>query len=882
MFKSRLTLASLGAILCCGHAAAGSGLASDAKVDPSGAALSSFFWGDYDGDGLADAVVLQPGADLRLLHNTGRGGFEDVTETVGLDGLAGVRQALWSDFDGDGQLDLFLAAPRGESRLLRNAGGVSFAPVGEESGLVMSAAVYHAEWIDFDTDERPDLFLATAERDVLFRNRGAGSFEEVRLQLPEREARITGALGAVVTTPAAAAPSTPDPDRPAPRAPGRRGGRTPVSGLGVTTTPAPPATPNPSGPFCPPTIDDFSNPGNCLSASTVPTLGMLYPLGDDFNIDGAGQVGIGTLTPGAKLDVAGDVRSSGRLISTALTGPPLSVASDEWVFNLNADKLDGVDASDFSQFGLAVESAEILDGTVGTADLANDAVTGDKLATGSVTTDSILDNSVFGVDLAGNSVDSVHIRDNAVGSSEIAPDSITASDIGSSAVGASEIASNAVGASEIASNAVGSSEIASNAVGSSEVIDNSLTASDLASNSVGSSELASGAVNYVELASPLERSSSGMVLWGRNTSTSSQADGIKIETAGSSGVALEALATSTGSGAAYGVKGLAASQYGTGVWGRANHTTGSTFGVKGENYSSSGAAVKGQSYATTGAAYGVYAETPSSSGQAIYAEATSLSGTTYGVRAFTNAPAGVVLRGESHATTGNADGVWGETNGDSSYAYGVYGRYANTAGAGQGVRGWSNSAAGYGVYSSGNFGASGTKSFVSPHPEDASKEIRFVCLEGNESGTYFRGSSVLVDGLAEIVVPEAFRLVSEEEGLSIQLTAVGAPTRLWAESQDLDRIVVRGDIDAPFHYFVNGVRRGFAEFETIRENSAFVPEVRGVPYGNQYPEAFRRLLVENGILNADFTPNGGTAAANGWTLRDPEFDEEGHLISDHE
>ena len=46
--------------------------------------------------------------------------------------------------------------------------------------------------------------------------------------------------------------------------------------------------------------------------------------------------------------------------------------------------------------------------------------------------------------------------------------------------------------------------------------------------------------------------------------------------------------------------------------------------------------------------------------------------------------------------------------------------------------------------------------------------------------------------------------------------------------------------------------------------------VRGV--GNQYPPAYRQLLVENGILNADFTPDEDTAAALGWTLREPEED----------
>ena len=57
--------------------------------------------------------------------------------------------------------------------------------------------------------------------------------------------------------------------------------------------------------------------------------------------------------------------------------------------------------------------------------------------------------------------------------------------------------------------------------------------------------------------------------------------------------------------------------------------------------------------------------------------------------------------------------------------------------------------------------------------------------------------------------------------------------------------------------------------ELIRENHAYVPKTRGVPYGTQYREGHRRILVENGILNPDFTPNEQTAARMRWNLRDP-------------
>jgi hypothetical protein len=148
----------------------------------------------------------------------------------------------------------------------------------------------------------------------------------------------------------------------------------------------------------------------------------------------------------------------------------------------------------------------------------------------------------------------------------------------------------------------------------------------------------------------------------------------------------------------------------------------------------------------------------------------------------------------------------------------------------------------YGVACPGKFIATGFKSFLNPHPQDPARAVQFICLEGNESGTYFRGMSRLVNGAAEITIPEEWRLVTEAEGITVQATPraaavlhVAVPTR--------DRIV---------------------------ENHAFRPEVRGVPFGTQYPKELRDVLVANGILNADYTPNEATAAQLEWKLKDPE------------
>src|SRR5262249_22586105 len=110
----------------------------------------------------------------------------------------------------------------------------------------------------------------------------------------------------------------------------------------------------------------------------------------------------------------------------------------------------------------------------------------------------------------------------------------------------------------------------------------------------------------------------------------------------------------------------------------------------------------------------------------------------------------------------------------------------------------------YGVFSGGDFGGTGAKYFVEPHPTDASKEIRYVSLEGPEAGTYFRGTGRIVHGTAMIEIPESFRMVTDEEGLTVVVTPVGQMASLAVIRQDLNEIVVQGSKDVKFNYLVNG------------------------------------------------------------------------------
>ena len=100
----------------------------------------TLFFGDVDADGLEDALSIDALGDVRLLSNIGAGGFEDITPASGLSALEGASCAVFADFDGDGDVDLF--AGSSEHRLWRNLGNASFEPVdsGIEHDLIDFAA----------------------------------------------------------------------------------------------------------------------------------------------------------------------------------------------------------------------------------------------------------------------------------------------------------------------------------------------------------------------------------------------------------------------------------------------------------------------------------------------------------------------------------------------------------------------------------------------------------------------------------------------------------------------------------------------------------------------------------------------------------------------
>jgi len=120
-------------------------------------------------------------------------------------------------------------------------------------------------------------------------------------------------------------------------------------------------------------------------------------------------------------------------------------------------------------------------------------------------------------------------------------------------------------------------------------------------------------------------------------------------------------------------------------------------------------------------------------------------------------------------------------------------------------------------HAGGDITCSGTKSFVEQHPTDPGKEIVYICLEGGEAGTYMRGQSEVKNGETVVVLPEHFRLVTSENDLTAQLTPREPGMNLYIKELTNEKLVVGGDKDGRFDYFVQGIRLGYENHQAIRD-----------------------------------------------------------------
>jgi hypothetical protein len=167
---------------------------------------------DYDGDGDPDVYVTRYGRNTLWRNDRDHGRFTDVTEEANVACGSWSLGAAFADYDGDGDLDLFVAnyfkfdparapfrhnpvtgkadygLPRDfaglPDNLFRNEGNGRFLDVTRSAGVAGTGRGMGVLAADLDGDGRIDWLVANdAESNALWRNRGDGTFQDVADQI---------------------------------------------------------------------------------------------------------------------------------------------------------------------------------------------------------------------------------------------------------------------------------------------------------------------------------------------------------------------------------------------------------------------------------------------------------------------------------------------------------------------------------------------------------------------------------------------------------------------------------------------------------------------------------------------------------------------------
>ncbi len=145
---------------------------------------ASSSWGDYDGDGDMDLFVARydSGSPGYLWKNT-LGVFTNVAAAAGISNTSGQRCGCWGDYDNDGDLDLYVVTRGGNANVLyQNQGNGTFVAV-TNAGTAAAGDGQDCKFVDYDNDGDLDLAIVQqGDTNTLLRNNTDDSnFLKVRI-----------------------------------------------------------------------------------------------------------------------------------------------------------------------------------------------------------------------------------------------------------------------------------------------------------------------------------------------------------------------------------------------------------------------------------------------------------------------------------------------------------------------------------------------------------------------------------------------------------------------------------------------------------------------------------------------------------------------------
>lgn len=134
------------------------------EADPLGGLVRSASmscWADADADGRLDVFVVGYGDGRNaLFRNAGPWRFETVTIPDFAKGTGASRACAWGDLDGDGLPEMAVANARAANLFLRNAGGMRLTPDTTTPLHANRSYSYGISWTDANGDGLRDLFIA--------------------------------------------------------------------------------------------------------------------------------------------------------------------------------------------------------------------------------------------------------------------------------------------------------------------------------------------------------------------------------------------------------------------------------------------------------------------------------------------------------------------------------------------------------------------------------------------------------------------------------------------------------------------------------------------------------------------------------------------------
>jgi hypothetical protein len=148
---------------------------------------------DFDADGYPDIYVANDKTENFLFHNKHNGTFEEIAADTGVaygqnGEMTSAMGPIFADIENDGRLDLWVSDSK-YNRLLRNTGKVGFEDISASAGISALSGQY-VSWgsgiYDFDNDGWLDILIfhgglihMVPQEHSVFRGLGSGKFEDI-------------------------------------------------------------------------------------------------------------------------------------------------------------------------------------------------------------------------------------------------------------------------------------------------------------------------------------------------------------------------------------------------------------------------------------------------------------------------------------------------------------------------------------------------------------------------------------------------------------------------------------------------------------------------------------------------------------------------------